>query len=156
MKQLIFVLICSFLIGCSKGKKTSGIESNQNPVNVDSLNAVFIAGWNKKDSAAIMNTLSDNAIVMNDSLVHKGKQEIASKWVSGGVKALSNVRTVSMVKNGNNNIAYDGGTYSLDITLPNVTLKERGIYTLVWEKQKESWKLTLVHIEDITRMPDIK
>ncbi|MBK7302639.1 MAG: hypothetical protein IPI90_05165 [Saprospiraceae bacterium] len=55
-------------------------------------------------------------------------------------------------------LAYDGGTYTLDLTPPGgPVLKERGNYSLVWSKQPdETWKLTLVHLEDITRLPDIK
>jgi ketosteroid isomerase-like protein len=118
----------------------------------------FLAGWNKHDSATIMSTIADNAIVMNDSLIHSGTFAIAQNWVSGGVKVLSNIKTISLIKETNESIAYNGGTYSLDLTPPGgPVLKERGNYSLVWRKQKNGeWKLTLVHIEDITRMPDIR
>lgn len=126
-------------------------------VNVDSLTATFLAGWNNKDSAAIMKTIADNAIVMNDSLIHNGHSAIANNWISGGVKVLSNIKTSSVIKDSDNKIAYDGGTYSLDLTPQGgPVLKEKGNYNLVWTKQQDGeWKLTLIHIEDITRMPDI-
>ncbi|MDH4057401.1 MAG: hypothetical protein OEU76_01485, partial [Cyclobacteriaceae bacterium] len=70
----------------------------------------------------------------------------------------SNIKTVSLVKEANETIAFDGGTYSLDLTIPDgPILKEKGNYSLVWSKVNEKdWKLVLVHIEDITRMPDVK
>lgn len=126
-------------------------------VNVDSLTANFLAGWNNMDSAAIMNTMADNAIVMNDSLIHSGHKDIAERWISGGVRVLSNIKTTSVIKNYDQNLAYDAGTYSLDLTPPGgPLLKEKGNYSLIWTKQANGeWKLTLIHIEDITRMPDI-
>jgi ketosteroid isomerase-like protein len=74
------------------------------------------------------------------------------------VKVLSNIKTVSSIRDGREDIAYDGGTYSLDLTLPDGTvLKEKGNYSLVWTKQSDGkWKLVLVHIEDVTRLPDIQ
>jgi ketosteroid isomerase-like protein len=159
INQVVIFLICVIFVSCSQQtiKKTDN-ENQSSTVNVDSLNAVFLAGWNKKDSAAIMNTISENAIVMNDSLIHSGISSIAKNWISGGVKVLSNVKTKSLIKDANGKIAFDGGTYTLDLTIPGgPTFKERGNYSLVWTKQlNNQWKLTLVHIEDITRLPDIK
>ena len=95
---------------------------------------------------------------MNDSIIHHGLDSIAQNWISGGVKVLSNIKTTSLIRETAATLAYDGGTYTLDLTPPGgPVLKERGNYSLVWSKQPdETWKLTLVHIEDITRLPDIK
>lgn len=159
MKKLIVIIICIVIIGCNQKSENSTETMQQTKsVNSDSLTEEFLVGWNKQDSAAIMSTIADNAIVMNDSLIHSGINAIAQNWVSGGVKVLSNLKTISLIKETNESIAYSGGTYSLDITPPGgPVLKERGNYSLVWSKQKNGeWKLTLVHIEDITRMPDIR
>lgn len=155
MKQVTLFLAFATVISCNQPTEKS---NSATPVNVDSLTATFLEGWNNKDSAAIMKTIADNAIVMNDSLIHKGQAAIANNWVSGGVKVLSNIKTSSIIKDSDNKIAYDGGTYTLDLNPPGgPVLKERGNYNLVWTKQQTGdWKLTLVHIEDITRMPDIK
>lgn len=159
MKKLIIIIFCIVIIGCNQRSENSTDTMQQtNSVNVDSLTEEFLVGWNKHDSAAIMSTIADNAIVMNDSLIHSGTYAIAQNWVSGGVKVLSNIKTITLIKETNESIAYNGGTYSLDLTPPGgPVLKERGNYSLVWSKQKNGeWKLTLVHIEDITRMPDIR
>lgn len=155
MKQLLFIAVLVLCVSCKQPtEKTSTIPA----VNVDSLTAIFLAGWNTKDSAAIVKTIADNAIVMNDSLIHNGQMAIANNWISGGVKVLSNIKTTSLMKDSDTKIAYDGGTYSLDLTPPGgPVLKEKGNYNLVWTKQENGeWKLTLIHIEDITRMPDIQ
>lgn len=159
MKNLPIIFICIVFISCNQKSDNEIVKEKLNTsVNVDSLNSVFLAGWNNKDSAAIMKTIADNAVVMNDSLIHKGKDAIAKNWISGGVKVLSNIKTISFIKEGSGSLAYDGGTYSLDLTPPGgPVLKEKGIYSLVWTKQHDGeWKLTLIHIEDVTRLPDIK
>jgi ketosteroid isomerase-like protein len=155
MKQLTLFLVLATIISCNQ---TAEKSTSTTPVNIDSLTATFLAGWNNKDSAAIMKTIADNAVVMNDSLIHNGHSVIANNWISGGVKVLSNIKTSSVIKDSDNKIAYDGGTYTLDFTPPGgPVLKEKGNYNLVWTKQQNGeWKLTLIHIEDITRMPDIK
>ncbi len=155
MKQLALFYPLVTIIGCSQTTETN---SSATPVDVDSLTSTFLAGWNNKDSAAIIKTIADNAIVMNDSLIHNGHLAIANNWVSGGVKVLSNIKTSAVIKDSDNKIAYDGGTYTSDLTPPGrPVLKEKGNYNLVWTKQQTGdWKLTLIHIEDITRMPDIK
>jgi ketosteroid isomerase-like protein len=155
MKQLALFLALATVLSCNQTTEKSTLTT---PVNVDSLTATFLAGWNNKDSAAIMKTIADNAIVMNDSLIHNGLSAISNNWISGGVKVISNIKTSSVIKDSDNKIAYDGGTYTLDLTIPGgPVLKEKGNYNLVWTKQQNGdWKLTLIHIEDITRMPDIK
>ena len=155
MKQVLFLLVLATAISCNPATENNTASS---PSNIDSLTAVFLTGWNNKDSAAIMNTIADNAIVMNDSIIHKGRSAIANNWVGGGVRVISNINTSSVIRDSDNKIAYDGGTYTLDLTPPGgPVLKEKGNYSLVWTKQQDGqWKLSLIHIEDITRMPDIR
>ena len=45
-----------------------------------------------------MNTIAENAIIMNDSLIHNGHKAIADNRVSGGINVLSNSRTSSDIK----------------------------------------------------------
>ncbi|MEO6682698.1 MAG: nuclear transport factor 2 family protein [Ginsengibacter sp.] len=154
MKQLTIFLALATIISCNTTTQNSPAETS---VNVDSLTALFIDGWNNKDSAGIMKIIADNAVVMNDSLIHQGHGEIANNWISGGVKVISNVESSTLIQDSDNKLAYYGGTYSLDLTIPgSPILKEKGNYNLIWTKQDSGdWKITFIHIEDISRMPDI-
>jgi len=158
-KILILIMLPMAFISCKENKEVI-IEKEiiVDKVNVDSLSKVFVDSWNAGDSAAIMATMASNCIVMNDSVIHNGADAIAAGWVSGGVKVLSNIAVSSMQKGSSALVAYDAGTYSLDLTIPNgPKLKEKGNYSLAWERQEDkSWKLTMVHIEDITRMPNVE
>jgi ketosteroid isomerase-like protein len=159
VKHISILLLLTILCGCEP--KTDPLDCGRpfcKNVNLDSLNGLFLAGWNNKDSAGIAKIIAPHAILMNDSLIHHGLETIAKNWISGGVKVLSNIKTNALIRESNATLAYDGGTYTLDLSPPGGhLLKERGNYSLVWCKQPdESWKLTLIHIEDITRLPDIK
>jgi ketosteroid isomerase-like protein len=145
-------------ISCNHEGSGTQKEAKIELVNIDSLTATFLAGWNNKDSSAIIQTIAENAVVMNDSLIITGVDAIAKNWISGGVKVLSNIMTTSSIQGASDKIAFDGGTYSLDLNIPGgPVLKEKGNYSLVWTKQANGkWLLTLVHIEDITRLPDIQ
>lgn len=159
MKTLLLLTTFVTLISCKEQPQPqSAQELTSVAVRIDSLNAIFVAAWNKKDSSAIMSTLAMDAVVMNDSVILTGKEDIAKNWVSGGVKVLSNIATKSSIQKASGDLAYDGGTYSLDLSIPNgPTLKERGNYSLVWTRQPDQqWLLTLVHIEDVTRLPDVQ
>lgn len=159
MKTLLLLAAIATLICCKQqSQPVPAEELIPVAVRIDSLNAIFVAAWNKKDSSAIMSTMAIDAVVMNDSLIHVGRDAIARNWVSGGVKVLSNVATKSSIQKASGDLAYDGGTYTLDLTIPNgPVLKERGNYSLVWTRQPDQqWLLTLVHIEDVTRLPDVR
>ncbi len=156
MKYLL-LLISIMAAGCMQ-EQYDKESSTEEIVNVDSLGKAFIDAWNMQDSAAVMNEIADDAVAMNDSLVHNGKGEIAGNWVGGGVKVISNLNTKSLIKGAGPDLAYEGGTYTLNIKPPGgAVLNESGNYSLVWEKQPAgSWKLSLIHIEDVTRMPDVQ
>jgi ketosteroid isomerase-like protein len=123
-------------------------SSSTTPINIDSLTATFNAGWSNKDSAAIMKTIADNAILRQGSSIYKGHSAIANKWVSGGVKVISNVATSSLMKDSDDKIAYDGGTFTHDITIPGQPLhKTKGNYNFIWTKQQNGeWKLKFIHV----------
>lgn len=157
-----FLLIPFFasliLMGCQQP-----VEQNKqsNPElelpDVNKLTSEFIAGWNNHDSAAVRATISDEAVLVNDSIIRRGVEDIAANWISGGVKVLSNIKTTSASQGASEHIAFDAGTYTLDLLPPGgPLLKERGNYTLIWHKNDAGdWKLTHLHIEDVSRMPDV-
>lgn len=148
-------LIAFFALTVMSCNHRSDTTTSTSPTNVDSLTAQFNAAWNNKDSAAIIKTIADNAILMNDSLIYRGDSAISKNWISGGVKVVSNIKTSSVIKDSDNKLAYDAGTYTHDLTTPGGSvLKLKGNYSFAWAKQPDGeWKLTFIHIEDLTRMP---
>ncbi len=149
MKRWIPFFVLATVISCTS---QPGTKTSTAPVNVDSLTAQFVAGWNNKDSAAIVKAIAQDAVLLNDSLVYKGHSQIADNWISGGVKVVSNLNTSSISKASDNRIAYSAGTYTHDLTLPGGPVyKINGNYNFAWTKQPdEEWKISFIHIEDLT------
>ena len=145
MKQLTFLLAWTAIINCNQ---TSVNSSSTTPINIDSLTATFNDGWNNKDSAAIMKNIAENAILRQGSSIYKGHSAIANKWVSDGVKFISDLRTSSLMKDNDGKIAYDGGTFTHNIMIPGQPLhKTEGNYNFVWTKQQNGeWKLKFIHV----------
>lgn len=152
MKQLFILSTVLIMIGCNNTTNTTPTTTE---VNVDSLTSVFVSVWNKKDSAAVVNAMAEDAIVINDSVIYKGQSAIASDWVSGGLKVLGNIAVFPLKKNSDDKIAYGGGTYTGDLAIPGgPVLKETGNYSFGWTKQPDGeWKLTLIHIDLVSRKP---
>ena len=155
MKYIFLFGTVFVLMGCGDSQQKTASAAY---ADVDSLVSVFVSAWNSKDSVVTMSVMAEDAVVMNDSLIYRGKSEIANKWVSGGLKVLSNISALIIIKNSDGNVAYAGGTYSGDLTpLDGPKLKEKGNYSLGWSKQSNGeWKLTLIHIEDNSRKPAIR
>jgi ketosteroid isomerase-like protein len=159
--KYLFILLALIAVSCNQESPQSKEVTTmpaEDFADVSALREAFLAGWNSHDSSAIRATISDNAIAMNDSLIYEGAEEIADYWISSGIKVLSNIQTTSLISEAGTDIAYDGGTYTLDLTPPGgKKLKEEGNYSLIWNKQIDGkWRLALIHIEDVTRLPDVK
>jgi ketosteroid isomerase-like protein len=79
-------------------------------------------------------------------LIYKGHSAIANKWVSDGVKSIGEVTTSSLMKDSDDKIACDRGTFTHNITIPGQPLhKTEGNYNFVWTKQQNGeWKLKLL------------
>ena len=149
IKTLITTLAIAALVSCSDRSATT---NSAVPLDVDSLTAHFLAGWNNKDSAAISSSISENAILLTDSVVHRGLAEIGENWISGGVKVVSNLKTSSLIKDSDINIAYAAGTYTHDLTTPGgEVFKINGNYSFAWTRQANGeCKLKFIHIEALT------
>lgn len=155
MKILYVIFFGILLIGCNQRNNNADNNNENNSMSVSELSNNFVSGWNNKDSAAIINSFDVNGVVMNDSSVMKGTKEIAANWVSGGVKVVSDVQITSLKSGKSNSLAFDAGTYTSKINLPDKKLNEKGNYSIIWEKINNEWKIISAHIEDVTQMPDV-
>ena len=138
MNHLTLFLALATLMSCNQ---TAEKDISVTPVNVDSLTTTFLAGWNNKDSGAIMKTIADNAIVMNDSSIHSGHVAIARNWISGGVKVLSNIKTSSVIKDSDNKIAYDGENIHTRPDTPPADLFLKKKATTTWYGQNNQMRI---------------
>jgi len=154
MKQFLFFLTASFLfVACNdtKGKETNpGQPTAETNVDIAALNKNFDAAWNAKDSAKIVGMMDDDVKLLNAKEVLSGKNELAAKWVSHSLPVASNLKTNVVSSDAGTQLAYEAGTFALDVTLPNQKpFPATGNYTFIWKKQADnSWKIHLIQIED--------
>jgi ketosteroid isomerase-like protein len=134
------------------GEATSETMNNgsANTVNVDSLDRAFDEGWNKDDSAAIVNSLADDVVFLSGRTKLTGKQAVAENFVHNQMPVTSNLKTDVAQSGSSETVAYSAGTWTLDVNVPGQpTQNVSGNHTFVYKKQADgSWKASLINIED--------
>lgn len=141
---LSLLLLLVFLSGCKKMEET---------VNVSDLNKQFISAWNSKDSEKIISFLADDVQFLQGETHFKGKSEVADKWVKATVSTISDLKTYVTSSGADNQIAYEGGTFAVDVlpagpNEPHAT--GEGNFILLWKKGADgTWKLSYAQLEDL-------
>lgn len=125
--------------------------NSRNAVNVQDLNKQFIAAWNNKDSVKIDSFLAADVQFLQADNRLKGKTEVVQKWVKASLPVVSNLKTSVVSSDADANMAYEGGTFSVDVMIPNSPSGiGEGNYLFIWKKQSDgSWKVNYVQLEDL-------
>lgn len=140
-----FIFLIVFA-SCSDDKKDLKPQ-----VDVRSLNQQFITAWNNKDTAKINTFLADDVQFLQAHTHFKGKGEVSQKWVQESIGAISNLKT-SVVSSGvTDRIAYEAGTFSVDVTAPDQPAAfGEGNYILLWKIASHgAWRLAYAQLEDL-------
>lgn len=141
------ILIVLLLIACQANEQNTN-EPAQEQVSTDSLTGLWNAAWNNKDSTALANMFSENTVYLAGDANLIGRDSIMVKWVNNNLPAVANLQTVKMSEGTSDGMAYQSGTWTLDVmNNDSLVSKENGIYTFVWKKQADnSWKLEVVQL----------
>jgi ketosteroid isomerase-like protein len=125
--------------------------NQNNSVNVQDLSKQFISAWNSKDSAKIDSLLAQDVQFLQADSHFNGKGEVAQKWVRESLPTINNLKTNAVSSQTDRNTAYEGGTFSVDVTSPDQpSAYGEGNYFFVWKKQSDnSWKINYIQIEDL-------
>ncbi|WP_026464095.1 YybH family protein [Adhaeribacter aquaticus] len=141
---LSFLLVIVLFSSCSKMDKE---------VNISELNQQFISAWNNKDADKVISFLSDDVLFLQANTQYKGKAEVSDKWVRETMPTIRNLKTYSLNTGSDSKIAYEGGTFSVDVlpTAPNEPMATgEGNYILLWKKGEDgNWKLNYAQLEDL-------
>lgn len=145
MKTIIQYTVLAFLFAsCNKGGE---------PANIGSLNQQFIQAWNNKETDKVVALLDDNVQFLQGNSRYTGKSEVAEKWVRATMPTISNLKTSTVSTEADSKIAYEAGTYSVDV-LPEAPGEPRGLgsgnFMLLWKKgADDSWKLSYAQLEGL-------
>lgn len=152
--KTVFLAALVFLIvscGTSEGDKTYKLEvPAANNVSVAGLMNTFTEAWNRKDSATLIGLMADDVVIMAGKDRISGKNEAADVWLRGTLPMTGNLKVTGVQSNAGAVLAYSAGTWTMNVTAPGQALStSAGNHTFVWKKAADNtWKLTLVHIEN--------
>jgi ketosteroid isomerase-like protein len=144
MKYYWMFALC-FLAACA------GNDKQNSRVDIRALNQQFITAWNNDDTARIRSFMADDIQFLQAHTHYKGKAEVSEKWVRESLPAISNLKT-SVVSSGvTDSIAYEAGTFSVDVTAPDQPdAFGEGNYILLWKVASDgTWKLAYAQLEDL-------
>jgi ketosteroid isomerase-like protein len=143
MKTVLFILATTVIV--------ASCANQNNSVNVQDLSKQFINAWNSKDSAKIDSLLAQDVQFLQADSHLSGKNDVAQKWVRESLPTINNLKTNVVSSQTDKNTAYEGGTFSVDVTSPDQPgAYGEGNYFFVWKKQPDnSWKINYIQIEDL-------
>ncbi len=138
-----FFVLAMLFASCNKSE----------PANVEALNQQFIQAWNNKETDKLVGFLDDNVQFLQGESRFTGKSEVAEKWVRATLPTITNLKTSTVSKAVDSQIAYEAGTYSVDV-LPEAPGEPRGLgegnFVLLWKKgADDSWKLSYAQLEGL-------
>lgn len=145
-----FLLLMMMFFACGENQTTEAEEEVAAEPVVDEWSPeegseAWMENWNNNDAAGVLALTTDDAILLIDGQANN-RQEIET-WTGENAPMMRNLRLEPFVQEKSEEIAYEAGTYTHNIT-NNDTLEIRGAYTLIWEKQDdEQWKLQVIMVD---------
>jgi ketosteroid isomerase-like protein len=136
-----------FILSCNNSKPP---VQQAMLISVDSLNALWNAAWNNKDSSAVVNLIANDALLISGRSQIKGVDSISSKFVHHFIGTLTDLQTRILESKTWSDGCYLSGTYVFqDMQSGKLIGKEEGVYTFIWEKQPNSTlKLKILHMQE--------
>lgn len=119
-------------------------------ISVDSLNALWNAAWNNKDSSAVVNLIAKDALLISGRSQIKGVDSISSKFVHHYIGTLTNLQTRILETKVWSEGCYLSGTYTFQaMQFGKLIGNEEGVYTFIWEKQPDNTlKLKVLQMQE--------
>jgi ketosteroid isomerase-like protein len=156
--KLLFLVMATGLIfaSCSNSNgvdsKTTTAENKTDSPKVSSkeLNQSFDQAWNNHDSTKLFSLLADDVQMLSGKIHFDGKTEVMNKFIRRNLPVTGNLKTTVISTGEDNGIAYEAGTFSLDVTPPNTkAFVDKGNYNFVWKKgADDTWKVSCINMED--------
>jgi len=134
------VAVCALVLFAAASLAAQGSPR----ADINSVNARFMATFNRGDAAGVGQFYSTDAVLMppNSAAVH-GRANIGNAWAAFGKAGGTNLKlsTTELVAHGD--MAHEMGTYSLDIKPPKAAaVHDHGKFIVIWKRDpKAGWQL---------------
>lgn len=158
MKQLFLVFATGLtLASCNEsqgGEEASSADTTSSistKVSSKELNETFDQAWNNRDTVKLFSLLSDDVQMLSGPRHLDGKQEVIEKFIRKDLSVTSNLKTNIVSSGEDANIAYESGTFALDVNVPGMKpFTNKGNYNFVWKKSADNaWKVSAINMEDL-------
>ena len=161
MKFYLFASGVTLLLAACSGNGQSTASTpvavtapiNSAAADVAGLNQQFVSAWNNKDASKVAAMLAEDVQFLQGATHFAGKDEVTNKWITPTIGSIANLKTYSMSTGAAGDVAYDAGTFSVDV-LPTPTEKTigngSGNYVFAWKKASDgNWKISMAQLEDL-------
>ncbi|UWZ85959.1 YybH family protein [Occallatibacter riparius] len=155
MTRKLFVLAALTLLACFVPvQPTAAQEASNDDAKIRAAIKAQTEAWNRGDVEGFMKSYEDSTeTTFIGKTVNKGYKPILERYKQGyatreqmGTLTFSDI-DVRLLPNGcgRTEIALVTGKFHLERTTQNNDTKDNGIFSLVWRKGKDGWKIILDH-----------
>ena len=140
------------LAACSKSADSTTAATAAPAVSVADLDRQFLTAWNNKDLEKTLGYLADDVQFLQGSAHFSGKAEVSDKWVRATQSSISNLKTSVVSAATTDKMAYEAGTFSVDVLPANGQPAGygQGNFLLLWKPAADgTWKLSHAQLEDL-------
>lgn len=156
MKLLKLIPLFALLIFAScdnPNRKTDDREemAEENYTNPDEMNRNWIEAWNTNQPDSLESMTADDAVLLMEGGEMYNRDSISS-WYKNGAAMMKDLKTNVEIKNSNDHMAYEAGTYSHGNKNDSIGRTYEGTYVVIWERDSLDWKVKVMSITD--KAPD--
>jgi len=152
LSRLVLLGALPLLAACSKSTDSATATTAAAAVSVADLDRQFLTAWNNKDLEKTLGYLADDVQFLQGSAHFSGKAEVSDKWVRATQSSISNLKTSVVSAATTDKMAYEAGTFSVDVLPANGQPAGygQGNFLLLWKPAADgTWKLSHAQLEDL-------
>ena len=109
---------------------------------VEEVNARFMEAAGAGDAAALTALYTSDAYIMPPNMeMIQGQEAIRGLWNDMFSMGAPNLRLTTVDVMGSGDLAYEVGSYSIEMSMEGSPVSETGNYLVVWRRTADGWKL---------------
>ena len=148
LARLVMLGALPLLAACSKPADSAATATTS----AADLDRQFLTAWNNKDLEKTLSYLADDVQFLQGNAHFSGKAEVSDKWVRATQGSIANLRTSVVSATSTDKLAYEAGTFSVDVLPTNGQPAGvgQGNFLLLWKPAADgTWKLSYAQLEDL-------
>jgi hypothetical protein len=154
ISKILSILVMVFLLSSCTSNSVENVAKSTVTISPDSLMGLWNTAWNKTDSLAILNMLTEQTqVVFSNKERMVGADSIMTKWVRTNLPMVRNLKTNKYKATATNELAYYSGDYSLDMVRNDSIIgSDLGCFTFIWKLQdNKSWKMEMLFFGEVVK-----